>query len=397
MGSGVTQPPNSNTQAPFADLPASLVEEILGHTDPLVHKLVSSFKNVNSNSEHWRTKLRDTGLLCRDSDYPDADLPTTCATDGSYVVERLLTTDVATAAAVAVEGLTPPSERRHWPEPQHKSFVSSERHSAETPMVLRAVMLGEEYQLLSQAPHDLLMLDGTFALPVIYFNQALAKLKEADGLSCARELTKNCVAYLEACLTATRAVQTHKQYVAIPKYSTRREIGHQQQWPPHHDDRGMLTLLLEPGELTRPCRFALEDSTAGWHIGTQRLPEGHRQEAKRLADGLAHAVGQLKMFYYKPKPWLPALRVEASAAVADNPSRMAIVLQGIRHQCASPSMFEPYPLYLADRMVKSLARAVPALRQVTTQGVAERFGEATGEDIGKVFMAMHSYRSDTGR
>lgn len=393
----MTQPPRAGAQAPFADLPASLVEEILVHTDPLVYKLVGSFTKVNANRGSWRTRLDDAGLLRRDSDYPDAQLPTTCAADGSYVVERLLTTDVATAAAVAVEGLTPPSEHRHWPEPQHTSFVSSERHAAETATVLRAVMLGEEYKLLTQAPHELLMVDGTFALPIIYFNQALSGLKHASGLTCAKELANNCVDYLTACLATLRAIQTHKQYIAIPKYSTRREIGYQQQWPPHHDDRGMLTLLLEPGELTRPCPFALEDSTAGWHIGTHNLPDHARAKAKRLSDDLAHAVTQLKVFYYKPKPWLPALRVEVAAAVADNPSRMAIVLHGIRHQCASPSMFEPYPLYLADRMVKALARAVPALRQVTTQGVAERFGEVTGEDIGKIFLAMHSYRSETGR
>ena len=55
-------------------------------------------------------------------------------------------------------------------------------------------------------------------------------------------------------------------------------------------------------------------------------------------------------------------------------------------------MLEPYPLYLADRTVKALARALPAFRQVTTQRIAEKHEG----DVGEVFFAMHGYRSETG-
>ena len=56
-------------------------------------------------------------------------------------------------------------------------------------------------------------------------------------------------------------------------------------------------------------------------------------------------------------------------------------------------MLEPYPIYLADRTVKALARAIPAFRQVTTQQISKRYEG----DIGEVFFAMHGYRSETGR
>jgi hypothetical protein len=56
-------------------------------------------------------------------------------------------------------------------------------------------------------------------------------------------------------------------------------------------------------------------------------------------------------------------------------------------------MLEPYPIYLADRTVKALARAMPAFRQVTTQRISEQYRG----DIGEVFFAMHGYRSDSGR
>jgi hypothetical protein len=80
-------------------------------------------------------------------------------------------------------------------------------------------------------------------------------------------------------------------------------------------------------------------------------------------------------------------------AVASNRHRLATVVQGLKHQCATASMLEPYPIYLADRTVKALARAVPAFRQITTQRVSEHYDG----DIGEVFFAMHGFRSDTGR
>ena len=55
-------------------------------------------------------------------------------------------------------------------------------------------------------------------------------------------------------------------------------------------------------------------------------------------------------------------------------------------------MLEPYPIYLADRTVKALARAIPTFRQVATQRISELYD---GE-IGDVFFAMHGYRTESG-
>jgi len=98
------------------------------------------------------------------------------------------------------------------------------------------------------------------------------------------------------------------------------------------------------------------------------------------------------VFYYRPKAWLPALRVEVGAAVAANPHRLATVVQALKHQTGTASMLEPYPTYMADRMAKCLARAMPSFRQVVTKEVAVRFGG----DLGDVYMAMHGYRSESG-
>lgn len=391
MGAKVKEMAMTTDQTPFVDLPAALVEDVLNQTETVAEDLLTHLRESTQNRESLRQKLARSGTVTSESSLGYPPLPTTCGTDGSYAIERLLTTDLAVAAAVAVEGLAPPSEKRHWEHPHHKTFIAAEPHLEDTATVLRAVMLGEELLLAASAPHDVVMLDGTLTLPVIYFNQALNKAPETQRLRCSHEFIEHCIEYLEAYRTILRSERSDKQYAALPKYSTRREIGKALNWPESQDDRGMLTLLLNPGELTRPQ--VLEQPDQEWHLNTAHLPALIKGHVDEIANDVVAALDRVRVFYYKPQSWLPALRVEVSENIASNSHRLATVVQGLKHQCATPSMLEPYPIYLADRTVKALARAVPAFKQVTTQRISEKY---EGE-IGEVFFAMHGYRSDTGR
>jgi len=368
--------------APFADLPAALVDEVLGEAGQAGELLLGTLRRARADRAAYRQKLLDLGLVQHESALGYPPVPTTCATDGSYAIDRLLTADLAAAAAVAVEGLTPPSEKRHWEQPHHATFVAAEVHHEETATILRAVMLGRELVLATRAPHDLVMLDGTLTLPIIYLNQALNKAPEVPSLRCSGEFLLHCVEYLEAYRAILQPARSDKQFIALPKYSTRREIGRKVGWPSEHDDRGVLTLLLQPGQLTRPQR--LEQPGQPWHINAGRLRADLQRPVNELAQDIVEGLEEVHVFYYK--------RVETAREVALNPSRLAVVVQGLKHQCATASMLEPYPLFLADRTVKAMARALPTFRQVATQRIAEQYEG----DIGEVFFAMHGYRSESG-
>jgi len=377
-------------ETPFVDLPAALVEEILQQTAEVSNFLLGTFRNIKTDRETYRQALIDQGMILNESTFGYPPLPTTCATDGSYAIERLLSADLAAAAVVAVEGLTPPSEKRHWDQPRHATFVAAEVHHMETTTILRAVMLGNELLLAIRAPHDLVMLDGTLTLPIIYFNQALTQAPNTSSLRCSQEFIAYCREYLEAYRIILRSERSDKNYVGLPKYSTRREVGQMMGWPGTHDDRGLLTLLLKAGELTRPQ--PLEPPEQQWHLYTNQLPTEIRPHVHELAVEIIAHLQNVQVFYYKPHDWLPALRVEVAHNIALNRHRLACVIQGLKYQCATGAMLEPYPLYLADRTVKSLARAIPVFRQVTTQQISEHYDG----DIGEVFFAMHGYRTEAG-
>lgn len=373
---------------PFADLPAGLVEDFLDRTKDVGSRILDGFTELRRNREGLRTSLE--AIIGNET---EVDLPpavTTAAVDGSYAIERLLTTDLCACASVAVEGLSPPSEDRHWAEPRHLAYVTEEGHDEDTATVLRAIMIGRELLLAAKAPHDIVMLDGTLTLPIIYLNQALGTAAQKPWLQVSKQFVGEALDYLEAYAKILTSPRSDKHYIGLPKYSTRREIGAHVGWPPSHDDRGLLSILLRPGEYTRP--LVIEKPSSPWHLAADRLPDKERARAGELAERIVAAVSAVSTVYYRPRSYLPALRIEMSEAIARNPARLGAVLVSLKLQCAAPGMLEPYPIYLADRTVKAISGAVPAIRQIVTQRICDEYDG----DIGEVFFGLHSYRSEGG-
>lgn len=378
-----------NEQTPFAELPEALVEEILSKSEQIGDKLYDSFKEIQSNKGKIRKQLKDQNILKQDGDIGYPGIPTTCGIDGSYAVERLLATDFVACAAVAIEGLTPPSpsEKRHWEKPHHRVFINPVKHNPDSGLVIRGLMMEMEIELAAKAPHDIVFLDGSLTTALIYLNQAMNKVPELEESIIAKCLVEKLVNFLRDYKIILESSRTDKLWVSMPKYTTRRELGKRLDWASHYDDRALLTSILSPGEFTAP--IPLERPQQPWHF---KLPFDN-EALKKLKDEVLSAIDRLYVMYYRPHNWTPAFRIEIASSIATNDSRIAVLLQGLKYQCGTPGILEPYPLYIADRMVKHLGTAIPAFRQTATK----RMTELHQGDIGDIFFGMHGYRTESGR
>lgn len=380
-------PETNNT--PFAELPAALVDEVLTQTQKVSQRLLSAFEDLKASRSTWRNALIQKDLIRKQTALPPANPPTTCGVDGSMAIERLLALDLVAVGAVAVEGLTPPSETRHWAEPRHIVYVNTEVHHSDTGSILRGIMAGNEMLLAKEAPHEVVFLDGSLTTPLIFFNQALSKIAEATYLRVSGFLANNILKYLEAYRTILYSTRSDHFWVAMPKYTTRREIGEIVGWKKAYEDRGILSLVLEPGEYTSPLPLKKPDNP--WHITLSTITQD-KEQAQKLVGEIINLLEAIRVIYYRPAQWWPALRLELAQSIAANPARLAIVLKGIENQCQATAIMEPFPLYMADRMVKHLARSIPVFRQIASQNLAENYDG----DIGEVFMSLHGYRTETG-
>ena len=378
-------------QTPFAELPEALVEEMLSKSEEVGERLYDSSKEIQESKEKIRNQLQEQNILKKDTDLGYPRIPTTCGVDGSYAVERLLATDLVACAAVAIEGLTPPSETRYWEKPHHKVFIYPEKHDPDTGTVIRGLMMEMELELAAKAPHDIVFLDGSLTTPLIYMNQAINKIleweNEGNKTEVGEEIKRRFKDFLKDYKTILESSRTDKLWVSLPKYTSRRELGKMFNWPHQYDDRAVLTTILSPGEFTTPV--PLEKPQQLWHL---RIPLDEN-ELERLKDDVISAINRIYVMYYRPHNWTPVFRIEMASSIATNDSRIAVLLQGLKYQSGTPGIMEPYPLYIADRMVKHLGSAIPAFRQTATR----RMTELHQGDIGEIFFIMHGYRTESGR
>jgi len=362
---------------PFADLPQTLVEDMLKQCGAIGNHLSRAFNRIFKDKDNIRRSLSRDDLLKRDSDISyTAVHPTTCGVDGSYTIEKLLSTDLVAIAGVAIEGLTPPTEKRYWPRPNHLSDILSVSHSNGNSLLARAIMMCMELELAVTAPHDVVFLDGSLATPFIHMHQAIGRIDEvsAEIAGLFNDKLKGALTFYLELLSSKRS---DKIYTGVPKYTTQHEITRRLSLP-DYEDRSLLSFILEAGEYISPLK--------------RQAPHGTPDYIKGEFKEIKNELMDLYVVYYRPYNHFPALRLELSSSVAFNQQRLAILFESIKLQCGAPGILEPYPLYLADRMVKHLRVALPAIRKASTQEMSVKWEGKLGD----IYLAMHGYRTEWG-
>ena len=393
------------------ELPASLVEDLLGKNVEAGRILAESIRNVQNSRPRMRGWLERTGRIRRDADLSDVDIPTACGIDGSFVVERMLSTSIVACAAVRVEGFTPPSETRPAAV-DHESIVEIETHEPEVGQIARGLMKMLETRLAFEAPHDVVLADGSVTSQIIHMNQAMSAAYKRPRTRAVGEMIGDRYGeFLEQFAAMLENAAGGRVWASLPKFTTRSELGEQfgmdhgeAGWPEDLDDRSVMTAILRPGEYTAPefitrtgKRPAKAPSGGPAPAPPTRRPDdwhlvGEGDEVKAAADRVKNLMGEQMVFYYRPESYTPAMRIEVAGRVVWDRGMAAKLMKALKYQYASYAVMEPYPLFMADLMAKSLGAAVPAILHSALQGMAEK------PDIGteSMLFGMRSYRTEVG-
>jgi hypothetical protein len=375
----------SVAKTPFKELPEALVEDMLVQCDGISKKLSSTFQNLLDIKKKARRILKDEALLRKDSEITlTPSHPTTCGVDGAFAVEKLLSTDIVGIAGVAVEGLAPPTEVRYWPEPYHSSNVFTLPHNDNTTMISRAIMMCMELILAGNAPHNVVFIDGSLMSHFINIIKALN-----PNITPVKELIDVLLKLLNPALKSYEKIliskRTDQIFTGVPKYTTINQISQKILKLDGFEDRGLLSFILKAGEFVGPMK--IEKPISKWSL--DYLPTDSIRQFKIIMN----ALNEINMVYYRPSEFFPVLRVEIAPSIANNNYRLAMLFESIKIQCGTPGIIEPYPLYFADRMVKHLRKALPAIRRTATQDMTLKWKGAEGN----IYFALHGYRTDWGK
>lgn len=367
----------------FSDLPDALVRDLLNQASPVAEAIQARLEALRTSRAGVRDEALRRGWIRRKADLDVPREPSVAGVDGSYQVHRLTALDLAAAAAVAVEG-TAREARRYWEQPHHRMWVRGAEHSKNLVNTLRGLMISMELELAALAPHDIVLLDGSFIVLVIYLNQGLTSVDEAPMVLRAEFLDRwSRVGVLDRLL----AVLSSDRVVAVPKYSGRNELAELLPDPDQTvDAKTVATMILEPGEYTAPLPI--------YDFGTDEreyhLPDRYCPAAARRAMN-AH-LAAMRAIFFRPFGWAPAIRLEVPQAIATSLNRLSIVLHGLERQFFTPAVIEPYPLFIADRMVKSLGAGVSVVEQAVAQQVA-----GSTADVETTLLFLQNHRTEGGR
>jgi NurA domain len=371
-------------QATFADLPDALVRDLLRQAEPMARTVANELGAMSQARQQMREQARSANLIRRKADLEVTREPSVAGVDGSYQVHHLTAFDLCATAAVAIEG-TIKEERRHWREPYHDMWTQCLPHELDTVGALRALMVAMELKLATDAPHDLVLLDGSYSSLIIYLNQGLSKVEDC-GEQLRKELLRR---WGQETLTQLKHVLQSDRTIAMPKFTSRNELTRDGYLRPPRpiDGKTLATMTLEPFEYTTPLPLndASDTAAAVDHLPLKYCPKEDLEEIRS-------ALGRIRVVYFRPFAWLPALRLELPGAMAASPQRLAMVLEGITRQFATPAVGEPYPLFLADRMVKSLGAGVAAIEQHVAQYVTGSIS-----DVETTMICLMNYRTQGGR
>ena len=391
---------NNFSNYPFLDIPASMVEEMLSKTTQIGTELFNSINTIKKKKNYFRSQLDKSCILKNDSEIKSQKPLTCCAVDGAYAIERLLGTDLIAIGTVGVEGLMSSNQQKgKWESPNHNVFINTEKHDPENMIAARGLMIEMEINLAANSPYNLIFLDGSLTTGLIHMYKAIDFIEKRKTTT-ANKIRDSYKEFLLSYKIILESSNVEKQWVGIPKYTSRNDIGDIFDWPRDYDDRAILTLILNEGEYTIPRPFTIKEN---WHM---KIPNFYYEnnensnkehsELESLMKDVLEKITQLHVIYYKPYKWSPALRIEIPYSTAIDNNRLHPLLQTIKNQCIVPSIIEPYPLYLADRIVKHIAPAIPAYKQILTNSLAELEKDNTREDVSDIIFIMHSYRTESG-
>ncbi|MFL6436602.1 MAG: DNA double-strand break repair nuclease NurA [Terriglobales bacterium] len=269
-------------------------------------------------------------------------------------------------------------------------WVDSVPHELDTVGILRGMMISMELDLARLAPHDVVLVDGSFSSLVIYLNQGLQNLSSCGAQLADEFLQRWRAGLMDHLLDLLRSDRT----VAIPKFTSRNElltsIGSGLAF--EADGKTLATFILNPGEYTRPLSILAPSES--YHLLQSTTISDHRVELveKATVAALNAVMQDLRVVYYRPYGWLPAIRLELPGSIASSSTKLSRALDGVLRQFFSPAVMEPYPLFLADRMVKSLGSGVAVIEQAVAQQVV-----ADATDIETTMLCLQNYRTEGGR
>ncbi len=369
-----------NPNSSFGSLPVALVGEIIGESGKIAEDIYAPFRDIAQKRDAIREKMNTDGLILLNGS-SGGDIVSSCGIGTAHSLKKFLASDFVCCAAFGAEGILPPSAKPVWTDPAHRAVFHTIADHPENGRLAAAVAMELTVELATGAPHNIVLLRGSFITPFAVFMDCLKHAIAAKDTMMGKEFlgrVKSSVMAFKKIFLSQFPGADAKIRAGIMNSSPKREMSSKLGLPPTFDETVLFTLLLSPGEYTAPVpadRSELQRIKA--------IPINDPAFSS-VRDSIAVSAERLNVVYFRPHSWTRAMRIEIDSSVTGDPALLKRLLDTVSFQCGSPGVSEPYPLSAAENVVKSMTEALPTIREM----VAARITCGHGDDLGNIFSLL---------
>ena len=237
----------------FSDLPDALINELLVRSETITEQARSNVDARINERDKLRERALQLGLVTQLGDLSVMPEKSVVAVDGSVAVIRLAAFELASAAALAVDGLgwNPNGVK---PPYEFETLITDPISSANE--IAYGLMFCMEYSVAGMVDRDLVMLDGAFSTGMVAISLALRAAADLrDDLSEAFRSR-----WTDSVMEIVPEILDSEKVIALPKRSSANEFATQTLLFGNREidtnGRSTASLILEAGEYAGP--FDLE-------------------------------------------------------------------------------------------------------------------------------------------
>lgn len=341
---------------------------------PLAGRIDEEFAPLVSIRETLRSQLLAAGEILPIPTAPASPPDSMCAIDGARIKDQMYAADLLMAVATAADARG--TKTKIAVEPLVWADVV--RHQDGTDRLAEAAMGSQEVALAASAPHQMRILDGSFATPVIALREGLF-VRTPSIRDAVADLLLGDLAPIDALRALIEdgghGVLSLPKSDSAVKYTTEYAARFDANLPV--SDRFLATQVLHPGEMLAP-RALIEMS----HQKVDE-PEGSAK-VKRAATALRDTVariaaragsGQIQTTYFRPHAagsgdsagFGTVLRfeylVDAGLTPTERGQLAAQHAAVIASDVYAPHLMEPFCQWLVDRQAKAISAGATSLRE----------------------------------
>ena len=348
-------------------LPEALVSDVLGEMD----RCADFAGDVLDASENFKDDVReDLADRITDLDNEGPAYDSVTGVDGSY------TSIDGTGVTIGICSAVGAGE-----EFQYNKEVFPSPASQDLTIALKGISTILEMKTAGEANEEMVIYDGSFITTLVSLNQLLQRREQQPNQGLWEAIDSLLVEYFRDSRYFLNALKD-TVIIGSPKRSpsTRFLNDNYPEYVDRFSDRAFFSRILEEGE------YILTQRTEG---GTNYARESFyiNDETSREVEDFYDEQGFVVCFY-KPKPWSRAYRLEIPKSPETN-NNYEKIMRTYGEQVIDPSMFEPYPQWLADVMCKKITNLSGMLKD----GIQNKLSDE-GYDTSEVNTLLQGYRTE---